>query len=163
MIRLRRTTACFREQYLQNDEPWEKDCRCSFSLNSYPLFPPSLQFILVSYLLFSSNLFLFFHSRFIFIFHIFFSGSLYLDLLYLSLGYSLILCDHWTTTLTPISIMSTLMLSIHLRLGLPSGRFPSGFPTNNLCAFVFSPIRRVIVIIIIIIIITSIFSHYSYL
>jgi hypothetical protein len=24
------------------------------------------------------------------------------------------------------------MLSIHLRLGLPSGLFPSGFPTNNL-------------------------------
>jgi hypothetical protein len=27
------------------------------------------------------------------------------------------------------------MLSIHLRLGLPSGLFPSGFPTNNLYMF----------------------------
>jgi hypothetical protein len=33
------------------------------------------------------------------------------------------------------------MLSIHLRLGLPSGLFPSGFPTNNLYTFPFSPIR----------------------
>jgi hypothetical protein len=27
------------------------------------------------------------------------------------------------------------MLSIHLRLGLPSGLFPSDFPTNNLYTF----------------------------
>jgi hypothetical protein len=33
------------------------------------------------------------------------------------------------------------MLSIHLRLGHPSGLFPSGFPTNNLYTFLFSPIR----------------------
>jgi hypothetical protein len=33
------------------------------------------------------------------------------------------------------------MLSIHLRLGLPSDLFPSGFPTNNLYTFLFSPIR----------------------
>jgi hypothetical protein len=33
------------------------------------------------------------------------------------------------------------MLSIHLRLGLASGFFPSGFPTNNLYTFLFSPIR----------------------
>jgi hypothetical protein len=33
------------------------------------------------------------------------------------------------------------MLSIHLRLGLPSGLFPSAFPTNNLYTFLFSPIR----------------------
>jgi hypothetical protein len=32
------------------------------------------------------------------------------------------------------------MLSIHLRLGLPSGLFPSGFSTNNLYTFLFSPI-----------------------
>jgi hypothetical protein len=30
---------------------------------------------------------------------------------------------------------------IHLHLGLPSGLFPYGFPTNNLYAFLFSPIR----------------------
>jgi hypothetical protein len=33
------------------------------------------------------------------------------------------------------------MLSIHLRLGLPSGLFPYSFPTNNLYTFLFSPIR----------------------
>jgi hypothetical protein len=33
------------------------------------------------------------------------------------------------------------MLSTHLRLGLHSGIFPSGFPTNNLYTFLFSPIR----------------------
>jgi hypothetical protein len=33
------------------------------------------------------------------------------------------------------------MLSIHLRLGLPSGLLPSGFPTNNLYTFLFFPIR----------------------
>jgi hypothetical protein len=33
------------------------------------------------------------------------------------------------------------MLSIHLRLRLPSGLFPSGFPTNNLYTFRFFPIR----------------------
>jgi hypothetical protein len=33
------------------------------------------------------------------------------------------------------------MLSIHLRLGLPSGLFPSGFHTNSLYTFLFSPIR----------------------
>jgi hypothetical protein len=31
-------------------------------------------------------------------------------------------------------------LSAHLRLGLRSGLFPSGFPTNILYAFLFSPI-----------------------
>jgi hypothetical protein len=29
----------------------------------------------------------------------------------------------------------------YVRLGLPSGLFPSGFPTNNLDTFLFSPIR----------------------
>jgi hypothetical protein len=33
------------------------------------------------------------------------------------------------------------MLSIHLRLGLPSGLFPSRFRTNNLYTFLLSPIR----------------------
>jgi hypothetical protein len=32
-------------------------------------------------------------------------------------------------------------LSTHLRLGLPSGLFPSGYPTNILNAFLVSPIR----------------------
>jgi hypothetical protein len=32
-------------------------------------------------------------------------------------------------------------LSTHPRLGLPSGLFPSGFPTNILYAFLLSPIR----------------------
>jgi hypothetical protein len=35
------------------------------------------------------------------------------------------------TTSNPISQMSILMLSIHPRLGLPSGLIPSGFPTNK--------------------------------
>ena len=33
------------------------------------------------------------------------------------------------------------MLSSHLRLGLPSGLFPSGFPTRTLCTPLPSPIR----------------------
>jgi hypothetical protein len=33
-------------------------------------------------------------------------------------------------TIQPISLRSILTLSTHLRLGLPSGIFPSGFPTN---------------------------------
>src|SRR5215471_15480593 len=33
------------------------------------------------------------------------------------------------------------MLSSHLRLGLPNGFFPSGFPTNTLCTPLSSPIR----------------------
>jgi hypothetical protein len=40
----------------------------------------------------------------------------------------------------PISLRSTLILSTHQRLGLHSGLFPSGFPTNILYAFLFSPI-----------------------
>jgi hypothetical protein len=32
-------------------------------------------------------------------------------------------------------------LSIRLRLRLPRGLFPSGYPTNNLYAFLVSPIR----------------------
>jgi hypothetical protein len=41
----------------------------------------------------------------------------------------------------PIFLRSILRLSTHLRLGLPSGLFPSGFPTNFLYAFLFYPIQ----------------------
>jgi hypothetical protein len=38
-------------------------------------------------------------------------------------------------------LRSILILPTHLRLGLPSGLFPSGFPTNILYALLFAPIR----------------------
>ena len=41
----------------------------------------------------------------------------------------------------PTSWRSILILSTHLRLCLPSGIFPSGFPTKTLYTPVFSPIR----------------------
>jgi hypothetical protein len=46
-----------------------------------------------------------------------------------------------STSPYPTSPRSILILSTHLRLGLPSGHFPSGFPTSNLYAFLFSHIR----------------------
>jgi len=41
----------------------------------------------------------------------------------------------------PTSWRSVLILSTHLRLGLPSGLFPSGFPTKKLYTSLYSPIR----------------------
>ena len=41
----------------------------------------------------------------------------------------------------PTSWRSILILSTHLHLGLPSGLFPSGFPTKTLYAHLSSPIR----------------------
>jgi hypothetical protein len=41
----------------------------------------------------------------------------------------------------PTPTRSLLILSIYLRLGLPSDLFPSGFSTDNLYAFLFSPLR----------------------
>jgi hypothetical protein len=34
-----------------------------------------------------------------------------------------------------------ILISTHLLLGLPSGLSPSGFPTNNLYAFLFAPVH----------------------
>jgi hypothetical protein len=46
-----------------------------------------------------------------------------------------------STSPHPTSTTFILILSNHLRLGLPSGLLPSGFPTNNLYRFLFFSIR----------------------
>jgi hypothetical protein len=43
----------------------------------------------------------------------------------------------------PVSLRSILILFTHLRLGLPTGLFPSDFATNILYAFIFSPIHAI--------------------
>ena len=47
----------------------------------------------------------------------------------------------WAINPHPTSWRSNLILSTHLRLGLPSGLFPSGFPTRTLYTPLSSPIR----------------------
>jgi len=46
-----------------------------------------------------------------------------------------------STTSHPLSLRFILLLFSHLRLGFPSGHFPSGFPTKMLYAFIVSPVR----------------------
>jgi hypothetical protein len=46
-----------------------------------------------------------------------------------------------STSPHPTSPRAILILSTHLRLGLPTGLLPSGFPTNNLYVFHFSFFR----------------------
>jgi hypothetical protein len=41
----------------------------------------------------------------------------------------------------PFSLRSILILSFHLLLALPSGLFPTGFPTKTLYGFLFFPLR----------------------
>ena len=53
----------------------------------------------------------------------------------------------WTSSIqflptNPTSWRSSFILSFHLSLGLPSGLFPSGFPTKTLYAPLFSPHTR---------------------
>jgi hypothetical protein len=52
-----------------------------------------------------------------------------------------ILSQIQSTQLQLISLRSISISSTHLRLGLSGGLFPSGFSTNILYAFLFSPIR----------------------
>jgi hypothetical protein len=48
---------------------------------------------------------------------------------------------HSTPPPMPVSLRSLLIPPCHLRLGLPSGLFPSGFPTKTLYKFLPSPMR----------------------
>ena len=44
---------------------------------------------------------------------------------------------------TSYFLKSSLILSSHLRLGLPNGLFPSGFPTKSMYANILSPMRAI--------------------
>jgi len=44
-----------------------------------------------------------------------------------------------STPSNPISLRSSLILSFHVRLGLPSSLFHSGLPTTILCIFLICP------------------------
>jgi hypothetical protein len=76
----------------------------------------------------------------------------------------------WATStqpipLHPIPLRSFLILSTHLRLGLLSGLFPSGFPANILYAFLFSPTHatcpayRILLVLVILIILAKSTSY----
>jgi hypothetical protein len=75
----------------------------------------------------------------------------------------------WARSIQSISLRSTLIFSTHLRLGLPSGLLPSGFHTNILYAFLFSPIRatfhahRLLVDLIILIMLAEEYKLWSFL
>jgi hypothetical protein len=51
--------------------------------------------------------------------------------------------DESSPHINAVSLRFILILSSHLRLGLPSGLFPSGSPTNNLNLFNITPMRAI--------------------
>jgi hypothetical protein len=54
-------------------------------------------------------------------------------------------------TIPSYSLRSILTLSSHLRLGLPSSLFPSGFSTRKFYAFLFPPFRAIWLVLLILI------------
>jgi hypothetical protein len=43
-----------------------------------------------------------------------------------------------------LSMKHLIILTTYIHLDLPNGFFPSAFPTNNICAFIFSPLCEII-------------------